>query len=167
MNRNLIGAIIAGILLISGLLWYHFENKTSKPVTAPVSSFSQTTPSTPVTVVPPTCTIFYTVKSKDALDEIAERFGVDATDLATWNNISDPNLINTGQQICLVPPGTTSFPSNNTCQTLYYVRSGDTLISIAQNFKLPLKNLMSANNIANENLINTGDVLCIPVYASS
>lgn len=51
------------------------------------------------------------------------------------------------------PPG--SFP--------YTVRKGDTLYSIAKNFETTVERLAQINSISNINLINIGDVLCIPL----
>ena len=39
----------------------------------------------------------YTVRSGDTLSEIAVRFGVSVSDLVSWNNISNPNLIYLGE----------------------------------------------------------------------
>ena len=43
----------------------------------------------------------YIVKQGDTLSGIAEANGVSVDDLVKWNGISDPNLINIGQEIKL------------------------------------------------------------------
>jgi LysM repeat protein len=50
--------------------------------------------------------------------------------------------------------------------TVYTVKPGDTLGSIAQRFGVTLDELMAANGITNANLLNAGDNLVIPVPGS-
>ncbi|MCI1985459.1 MAG: LysM peptidoglycan-binding domain-containing protein [Lactobacillus sp.] len=54
---------------------------------------------------------------------------------------------------------TTATPAATTPATTYTVKSGDTLSSIAASTKVSVANLVSYNNIANQNLIYVGDVL--------
>ncbi len=46
----------------------------------------------------------YTVVPGDTLAEVALRFGLDYREVARWNLITDPNRIEVGQQLKLVPP---------------------------------------------------------------
>lgn len=48
---------------------------------------------------------FYTVKKGDTLYGIALENGQSYRDLATWNNLDDPNRIQVGQQLRVKPPG--------------------------------------------------------------
>ena len=50
---------------------------------------------------PPT----YTVKRGDTLAQIALDLGLDYRDLATWNNIDNPNVIRVGQVLVVAAPG--------------------------------------------------------------
>ena len=50
----------------------------------------------------------YTVKSGDTLHKIALDHGLDYRELATWNNLENPNLIRVGQVLRLAAPGDTS-----------------------------------------------------------
>jgi len=49
---------------------------------------------------------FYTVKAGDTLIRIGLDNGQNWKDLMRWNNLSNPNLIEVGQVIRIVPPGT-------------------------------------------------------------
>ena len=60
-------------------------------------------PPTAVTSVP-TQWRMYTVKAGETLKMIAARYGVSAEDLASWNQLSNPNLIHPGQRL-RVPSG--------------------------------------------------------------
>ena len=46
----------------------------------------------------------HVVKAGETLNEIALQYGLDYRDLALWNNISNPNLIEVGDNLQLVPP---------------------------------------------------------------
>ena len=48
--------------------------------------------------------VLYTVKKGDTLYSIALDNGHDYKDVAAWNNLDNPNLIRTGQQLRLTPP---------------------------------------------------------------
>lgn len=43
----------------------------------------------------------YTVQSGDTLGGIASRFGVTVSDLVSWNNIANPDLIYPGQNLVI------------------------------------------------------------------
>ena len=47
---------------------------------------------------------FYTVRSGDTLAAIALNFGMSHRDIALWNGIANPNLVNVGQRLRLEPP---------------------------------------------------------------
>ena len=63
----------------------------------------------------------YTVRSGDTLSEIAAAWGVSVSDLAAYNGISNPNVINVGQVI-KKPAAGTSTPPASTGNTI--VRDG-------------------------------------------
>ena len=50
--------------------------------------------------------------------------------------------------------------------TLYMVRSGDTLEKIADRFHADTKNILAANNLSSKRHINIGDKLIIPTHAN-
>ena len=49
----------------------------------------------------------YVVQPGDSLGGIASAFGINAEDLAEYNNLDNPDQISVGQQL-LIPPGATS-----------------------------------------------------------
>lgn len=69
-----------------------FERSTARPPAA--------TPAAPAEKRPES----YTVKRGDTLYSIALDYGVDYKDLAAWNNITDPALIQPGQTLSMRPP---------------------------------------------------------------
>lgn len=95
----------------------------------------------------------YTVARGDTLSSIASRFGTDVAAIAQLNDIRNPNLIYTGQQLT-VPAGT----AQN-----YAVRAGDTMSSIAARAGVSMRELAVANpQVRNINRIYPGDQIAVP-----
>lgn len=109
---------------------------------------------------PPAATTRYTVRSGDTLYAIARRFNVTVQQIASANNLSNPNLIRVGQ-VLIIPSGgsSTPAPAPPATTTRYTVRPGDTLYSIARRYNTTVQRLASVNNLSNPNLIRVGQVL--------
>ena len=69
------------------------------PPLAPIAAPRENAPAPPPT---------YTVKRGDTLAQIALDLGLDYRDLATWNNIDNPNVIRVGQVLVVAAPGQTT-----------------------------------------------------------
>lgn len=101
--------------------------------------------------------INYVVKKGDTLSEIASKYNTTYQKLASYNNISDPNKIYTGQIIKI--PGSSSINP-----TTYVVKKGDTLSGIASKYKTTWQKLYEKNkNVigSNPDKIYPGQVLTI------
>lgn len=90
----------------------------------------------------------HTVQPGETLSDIARRYQTTITQLATLNNISNPNFIVTGQQLRL--PGS---------QSVYYVKSGDTLSGIASSLQTTITELVQRNGISNPNFLRIGQAI--------
>ncbi len=114
----------------------------------------------------------YTVVSGDTLSRIAQRTGTTVAALASANAIANPSFIRIGQVLTIPGAGTpvaaapapAAAPSSSVA---YTVVSGDTLSSIATRHGTTVAAITSANAIANPSLIRIGQVLSIPVTATS
>ncbi|HEX3047387.1 MAG TPA: LysM peptidoglycan-binding domain-containing protein [Bacillota bacterium] len=104
----------------------------------------------------------YTIQPGDTFINIARRFGYTVDALLAINQGIDPEGLKVGQQICLPPsPGGGPLPCFG--GTIYIIRSGDTLYSIARRFGLALQQLLNANpDITNPAAIQVGQPICIP-----
>lgn len=122
----------------------------------------------------------YIVKAGDDLWHIAEATygsGYNAYDIATANNLSNPSLIEIGQQLVL--PSLTPTPQQSTKGEIavekteqvtiagaqYTVQPGDYLWEIALNAYgdgYAWTQIAQANKLADPNLIYSGNVLIIP-----
>ena len=123
-----------------------------------------------LTAVTAAADTLYTVQNGDTLAAIARRFSSTVQTLVQRNNIANPDLIYSGQQLVVpdangapAPPP----PSPTGDQTRYTVQRGDTLASIARRFGTTVLALVQANNIGNPNLIYVGRVLVIPGTGSA
>ena len=74
---------------------------TAAPAIPPPAVAVPAPPSVPAPAPVPT----YVVKRGDTLRQIATELGLDARDLAAWNNLENVNVIRVGQVLRLSPPG--------------------------------------------------------------
>ncbi len=95
----------------------------------------------------------YTVQPGDTLSGIAAKFGTTYQTLAAINGIGDPNRIWAGQVLKVTGQPTT--------QNTYFVQAGDTLSGIAAKFGTTVSALVSANGIANPNVIYVGQKILL------
>jgi LysM repeat protein len=93
---------------------------------------------------------YYTVKSGDTLSAIAKKYNTTVSQLTTWNNITNANLIYVGQKLKVKSTSATS------STTYYTIQSGDTLGAIAKKYGTTVSQLATWNNIANVNKIYVG-----------
>lgn len=99
----------------------------------------------------------YVVKKGDTLWSIANNFNVSVNDLKSANNKSN-NSLSIGEQ--LIIPGKSTSENVNT--TIYTVKSGDNLYSIARRYNVTVNEIKSLNNLSS-NLLSIGQKLSIPI----
>jgi LysM repeat protein len=95
----------------------------------------------------------HVVKIFETLSKIAAKYGTTYQELAKYNNIANPHLIRIGQKI--------KIPDTKT-ETVYVVKSGDTLSAIAAKYNTTYQALAKYNNISNPSLIHIGQQIRIP-----
>lgn len=93
----------------------------------------------------------YTVRYGDSLSAIAARFGTTVSALQSANNIRNANLIYPGQVL--------KVGGQATIMSVYTVRYGDNLSTIASRLGTTVSHLQSVNGIRNANLIYAGQTL--------
>lgn len=99
----------------------------------------------------------YTVKSGDALSDIAKRYGISVNAIEQANDLANANRISIGQTLVI--------PASEPTTINYTVRRGDALSDIAKQHGVSLSAIKSANSIHNANRLRVGQVLQIPVPA--
>lgn len=111
----------------------------------------------------------YVVQPGDTLYSIARSFNTTVPAIVAANNITNPNVIYTGQVLVIPsaggePPPTAAPPIEPPPSTdcTYTVQRGDTLSSIAIRYNTTVAALSAANGITNPNLIFAGQVLNVP-----
>lgn len=97
----------------------------------------------------------YKVKKWDTLTKIARMYGITISNLVTWNNIKNPNLIYPNEPLIIKP-------QNNNHTIRYIVKPGDTLSLIADKYHVSLYELIKINKIKNPNIIRVGEGIYIP-----
>ena len=102
----------------------------------------------------------YIVQNGDTLSSIAQKFDTTVQSIVSINNISNLNLIYTGEILKIRTSINTGSRGEN-FSSLYTVQKGDTLSSIAKKFGVDYKELIEKNNMTNPNLIYVGEVIRI------
>lgn len=103
-------------------------------------------------------TIFYIVKKGDTLYSIASNYGVSVDEIKSLNNLKS-NTLSIGQQLRI--------PVNDNVQdepfgyTIYTVRVGDTLYSIAKKNNTTVEQIKNINNLTTD-VLTVGQQLKIP-----
>ncbi len=109
-----------------------------------------------------TQSVFYTVQSGDTLSEIAQMYGTTVQEIASVNNIANPNLIFPGQVLRILTNSTVNGSETRGAGSITYtVRRGDTLSQIAAAYGVTVASIIEINNIQNPDLIFPGQKLRI------
>jgi len=115
-------------------------------------------PPTAAPTVRPTAGGTHVVAPGETLSTIGELYGVPWLLIAEINDIPEPYVIHVGQEILI--PEADAQPSAET--GIHIVRSGESIISIAELYGVDPTDLADANDIADWNLIFVGQRLVIP-----
>lgn len=100
----------------------------------------------------------YTIRAGDTLFALAQRYNTTVDAILRANPGIDPNNLRVGQIICI--PGTGPVPCPG--GTLYTIRAGDTLFSLAQRYNTTVDAILRANPGIDPNNLRVGQVICIP-----
>ena len=107
----------------------------------------------------------YTVKRGDTLSTIAARNATTSLELMRLNKMSNGDILRIGQELTL--PGQVSPRTGLAMTGLYLVRHGDTLSTIARQFKTTPQLLLSLNKLSDVNLIFPGQELIVRQVAAN
>lgn len=100
----------------------------------------------------------YIVQSGDTLSSIAVQFGVDADELQSINQMSDPNALDIGQQ--LIIPGLEGIDGVLTSQTIAF---GDSLRTLTRTYQINQVDLMTLNRLSSPSEVIAGAKFIIPI----
>ncbi|HVB97341.1 MAG TPA: LysM peptidoglycan-binding domain-containing protein [Chloroflexota bacterium] len=116
----------------------------------------------------------YTVQEGDSISSIATSFGVDLRSIIDANGLTEPYLLQPGQQIVIpgasqpapaatpAPATPTPAPAPPQQRKTYIVQAGDTLSNIAQAFGVDLSRIAGANSISDPSALQPGQHIVIP-----
>ncbi len=119
-----------------------------------------------LTAPPPPAPTDYTIVTGDSFSKLATRFHVSVSALMAANPGVEPTRLQPGKKIKIPPPApvattTTPPPAPTNGDTIYSVKSGDSLSKIASDFHTSVKALRAANNLKTDS-IRVGQKLTIP-----
>ena len=123
-------------------------------------------------IAPVVTTTAYSVRQGDTITDIAARYGLRWQDVVAVNPGISPNRIQVGQviqlpgQVNLARPTVTApkpaAPAPSRAETVYVVKSGDTLSEIAQKHGVKTAAILEANGLKDANKLSIGQKLKIP-----
>lgn len=103
----------------------------------------------------------HTVARGETLIKLSRRYGVSVAALKSLNNLKG-STIHPGQSLRLKANPVKSQSSKNKDSSVHVVRKGETLIGIADKYKISLVKLMKANSLNFKSILLTGTRLRIP-----
>ena len=109
----------------------------------------------------------YTVQEGDSVSSIASSYGVDQRAIIDANGLTEPYLLQPGQQITIPgasqpAPAAAPAPAPPQQHKTYIVQAGDTLSNIAQAFGVDLSRVVGANSISDPSTLQPGQHIVIP-----
>jgi len=136
------------------------------PDTTTVTTITPSNPTPTDVTAPPAPPTEYTIMSGDSYSKLATRFHVTVSSLMAANPGVEPTKLRPGQKIKVPPPApvvatATPTPTPTNGDTLYSVKSGDTLSKIASEHHTTVKAIRSANSLKTDS-IRVGQKLTIP-----
>ena len=128
------------------------------------------TPTSLATPTPRPRTITHRVKAGDTLSGLAKKYNTTSEAIMEASKLDDPHMLKVGRELVIpvgpeksASPGVLSVasPVAGVKVITYTVRRGDTLGAIAAKYGVTVQKLMADNDIANERLVQVGQVLVI------
>lgn len=148
---------------------------TPTPLPTSTATFTRTptftsTPTPTVTSTPTPSFYVHTVESGDTLIGVALEYGVTLESVLDANDLSENDLLSLGQEL-IVPleagfelptPTVTPLTTTSFNVVTHTIRSGDTLLAIAQEYDTTVAEIVEANGLTGEDhLLQIGQVLVI------
>ncbi|QXM05324.1 muramidase family protein [Crassaminicella indica] len=115
------------------------------------------------------------VQSGDTYWTISQKYGVNFKELLLYNNADENTWLNIGDKVKIPSSNSTDSSniennsSNNNQQSYvtymkYTVKSGDDPWKLSLKYGIPMHEILKANNIDENDWLNVGDVIKIPVH---
>ncbi|MFZ5916119.1 MAG: LysM peptidoglycan-binding domain-containing protein [Chloroflexota bacterium] len=125
----------------------------------PTSTSTPTDTATPTLTPTPVTIITYTVQANDSWISVADRFRVDAVDLARFNGRSVDDFLRIDEVLRIPPVEGGDLPASFE----HVVQPGDRLESIAQRYGVSVEAILVANGITLDHVLLVGETLIIPL----
>jgi LysM repeat protein len=109
----------------------------------------------------------HVLKSGETIYGLSREYGVKVEEILFINGIEDARKVQSGQRI-RIPARPTMVPPINPDPSapaveLHNLQKGETLFGLSRKYGVPLQELARVNNLPENHVIKTGDVLKIPV----
>ncbi len=144
--------------------------------TEPATSTTTTEPTFTATIIvspsaQPDGEIIYTTVAGDSLGLIADRYGLEVSDLLSLNNLDADAIITVGQQLILghtiLPDGSVSIPGNPQGRVmpdgtiLHKVTVGESFFSIAASYDMTLEEFFEISALSEDDVLQVGQEIIV------
>lgn len=109
-------------------------------------------------------TVVHIVRWGESLNLIARRYGTTVSAISSANGVRNPNYVYAGQRLVIPVNGSSS---SATSTSIYVVRRGDTLRTLAARYGTTVSYLTNLNGLRNPNFIWVGQRLKVPGSSST
>jgi LysM repeat protein len=156
------------------------QTQTSPTATPPPTQPPE--PTEPPTAIPtatvlasptaqPDGKILYTVQSGESLLYISNLFGIPLSDIVTYNNLGENNILTVGQTLLIgysvLPDGSTVIPGNPQGRirpdgtVIHVVAAGDTVIGIATRYDLTVDGFYEVSGLDENSVLQPGQEIVV------
>jgi LysM repeat protein len=114
----------------------------------------------------------YRVQAGDTLTDIANKFNLSLSELAKYNNLPVNYSVRTGQNLWLIPDKMSAAskqaasnyrkPTSQVNTSKYTVRSGDTLLGIADKLNVSAQDIAELNDFNTDYRVQLGQTILVP-----
>lgn len=107
----------------------------------------------------------HTVRAGESLGVLSNRYGASVAQLRSWNGLGNSNTIKVGQRLQVsagAAAQVTTLASRGGAVRTHVVARGETLSAVAARYKVSVRALQDANNLASANQIRVGQRLRVP-----
>ncbi|MBN2184601.1 MAG: LysM peptidoglycan-binding domain-containing protein [Candidatus Krumholzibacteriota bacterium] len=109
--------------------------------------------------------LVYTVRDRDTLGEIAEKFNVGLSKIRSWNNLRYKSLIHPGDNLVIYVDDGLEFDDYSGDRTdkkgkkelIHIVKKGETLSSICKRYRMRISDILAWNDKMNKDRLYPGD----------
>ncbi|MDC7233724.1 MAG: M23 family metallopeptidase [Spirochaetales bacterium] len=102
----------------------------------------------------------HTLQQGETLYSLSRRYGVSVQEIMNANSISTPDNLSVGSRL-IIPGLADEAPAQNSSESRYIVKKGDTFYRIAKNHGLSVQELLNLNDFSGNRILKPGETIIV------